>query len=54
MSHISDALYNVSFLTTLKDHQVKEAEVLASEMLYIGYHLILKSQGHTNTFDLLE
>lgn len=41
MSHISDALHNVSFLTTLKDQQSKEAEVLTSETLYFGYHLML-------------
>lgn len=41
MSHISDALCNVSFLTTLKNHQSKEAEVLASETLYVGYPLML-------------
>lgn len=41
MNHISDALHNVSFLTTLKDHQSKEAEVPASETLYVGYHLML-------------
>lgn len=41
MSNISDALHNVSFLTKLKDHQNKEAEVLASEILYTGYPLML-------------
>lgn len=35
MSHISNALLNVSFLTALKDHQSKEAEVPASEILHI-------------------
>lgn len=41
MSHISDVLHNVSFLTTLKGQQSKKAEVPASETLYVGYHLML-------------
>lgn len=54
MSHISNALLNVSFLITLKDHQTKEAEVSTSETLYVVLLFnVVQSQGHVNTFDPL-
>lgn len=54
MSHISNALLNVSLLITLKYHQSKEAEVSASETLYIVLLFnAVQIQGHVNTFDPL-
>jgi len=54
MGCISNALLNVSFLMTLKDHQSKEAEVPLSETLCIILLFnAVKSQGHVNTFDTL-
>lgn len=54
MSHISNALLNVSFLITLKDHQNKQAEVPASETLYVVLLFnAVQSLGHVNNFDSL-
>lgn len=54
MSHIPNALLNVSLLITLKYHQSKQAEVPASETLYIVVLFnAVQIQGHVNTFDPL-
>lgn len=54
MSHISNALLNVVFLITLKDHQSKEAAIPASETSYVVLLFnAVQSQGRVNNFDSL-